>query len=75
MRRVSRFIQWVKHLNLFKKVDDQSENSIRQQRIITRLYLVLLTGIVILSIVILRREKLDFVFSRHCYHDRIFSEK
>ena len=75
IRHVSRFIQWMKRLNLFKKVNDQSENSIRQQRIITRIYLVSLTGIVILSIVILRKEKRECVFSKHCYHDRIFSKK
>lgn len=46
-RHFFRLLQWLKHLNLFKKRNDRSENSIRKQRTITRVYLVLLTGTVI----------------------------
>ena len=36
--------QSVKHLNLFKRADDRAEESVKRQKIITRVYLILLTG-------------------------------
>jgi hypothetical protein len=36
----------MKRLNLFKVANDRTENSIKQQKIITRVYLILLTGMV-----------------------------
>jgi hypothetical protein len=50
VRRLSIFVEWLKRLNLFKKRNDRSEDSIKQQKIVTYVYLVLLTGIAILSI-------------------------
>ncbi|CAF1446389.1 unnamed protein product [Adineta ricciae] len=37
-------VQFIKELNLFKNIHDRTENSIRQQRITTRVYLILLFG-------------------------------
>lgn len=34
----------VKHLNLFKKVNERSEESVKRQKLITRVYLILLTS-------------------------------
>ncbi|CAF1660120.1 unnamed protein product, partial [Adineta ricciae] len=48
LTRLSKFIQWMKRLNLFKTINDRTENSIKQQRIITRVYLVLLTSSIII---------------------------
>ncbi|CAF1350011.1 unnamed protein product, partial [Adineta ricciae] len=39
-------IQSLKHLNLFKNIHDRTEISIKQQRIITRVYLILLSGLI-----------------------------
>ena len=47
--------QSVKYLNLFKKADDRSEQSIQRQKLITRLYLILLTGM----------NHLSFLFQIH----------
>lgn len=41
-----KFFQRMKQLNLFKMVDKRSENNVKQQRITTRLYLILLTGMI-----------------------------
>ena len=51
-----RFVRWMKHLNLFKKIDDRSEDSIKQQRIITRVYLVLLIGKVVIAAIFITRK-------------------
>ena len=37
----------MKQLNLFKETDEQTENSIKQQKIITRVYLMLVAGMII----------------------------
>ncbi|CAF1531152.1 unnamed protein product [Adineta ricciae] len=37
-------VQFIKELNLFKNIHDRTENNIRQQRITTRVYLILLFG-------------------------------
>ena len=42
--RLIGFVQSMQRLNLFKKSDDQSETSIRQQKLTTRVYLLFLTG-------------------------------
>ncbi|UJR17612.1 hypothetical protein I4U23_004508 [Adineta vaga] len=39
-------IQSVKQLNLFKNINNRTESSIKQQRIITRVYLILLLGFI-----------------------------
>lgn len=39
-----KFMEWICKLNLFKKVNERTENDIKQQRIITRIYLTLLSG-------------------------------
>ena len=38
------FIEWIKKLNLFKLATERTENDIKQQRTITRVYLVLLSS-------------------------------
>ena len=43
---VRKFAHWMKRLNSFKVADDRTENSIKQQKIITRVYLILLTGMI-----------------------------
>jgi hypothetical protein len=40
----------VKRLNLFKVTNERTENDIKQQKIITRVFLILLTGMVIFVI-------------------------
>ncbi|CAF1477595.1 unnamed protein product [Adineta ricciae] len=40
----SQFVRWMKRLNLFKKLDDRSDESVKQQRLMTRVYLALLMG-------------------------------
>lgn len=47
-RNTLKLIQSLKQLNLFKNVHHQTENDIKQQRIITRVYLTLLTSKAIL---------------------------
>ncbi|CAF0999681.1 unnamed protein product [Adineta steineri] len=42
------FVKSMKRLNLFKNVDERMENSIKQQKLITRVYLVLLTGSILI---------------------------
>ncbi|CAF1253647.1 unnamed protein product [Adineta steineri] len=42
--KILKFIESIKRLNLFKNVNDRTENSIKQQKITTRVYLILLTG-------------------------------
>jgi hypothetical protein len=39
----------MKRLNLFKAANNRTENSIKQQKIITRVYLILLAGMVIFT--------------------------
>ncbi|CAF1391349.1 unnamed protein product [Adineta ricciae] len=39
--------QFIKQLNLFKNINERSETNIKQQRIITRVYLILLIGSII----------------------------
>ncbi|CAF1176295.1 unnamed protein product [Adineta steineri] len=41
---IYKFIESVKRLNLFKVANERTENNIKQQKIITRVYLILLTG-------------------------------
>ncbi|UJR34643.1 hypothetical protein I4U23_027420 [Adineta vaga] len=40
----------MKRLNLFKKIDDRTEDGIKKQKIITRVYLFLLTGSIIILV-------------------------
>ncbi len=47
MTYVRKFSQWIKRLNLFKVISERTEDDIKQQKIITRVFLILLTGIVI----------------------------
>ena len=42
---IDKFIQWIKQINVFKSFNSQNPNSIKQQYIITRVYLILLAGI------------------------------
>ncbi|CAF3904501.1 unnamed protein product [Adineta steineri] len=42
--KILKFIESMKRLNLFKNVNDRTENSIKQQKTITCVYLILLTG-------------------------------
>lgn len=42
--RLSKFLRWMKRLNLFKKIHDRTEDGIKRQTIATRAYLFLLTG-------------------------------
>ncbi|CAF1497941.1 unnamed protein product, partial [Adineta steineri] len=42
--KILKFIESVKRLNLFKNVNDRTETGIKQQKIITCVYLILLTG-------------------------------
>lgn len=37
----------MQQLNLFKVANDRSENSVKQQKIMTRIYLILITGRII----------------------------
>jgi len=48
--RVRKFSQWMKRLNLFKVNNERTENDIKQQKIFTRVYLILLTGMIIFTI-------------------------
>jgi hypothetical protein len=41
-----KFVRWMKRLNLLKNVDDRTENGIKQQKIATYVYLILLTGMI-----------------------------
>jgi len=47
MTYVRKFSRWIKRLNLFKVINERTEDDIKQQKIITRVFLILLTGIVI----------------------------
>jgi len=38
------FVEWIKKLNLFKFANERTENDIKQQRTITRVYLLLLSS-------------------------------
>ena len=40
----------MKRLNLFNDKNNQTENSIKQQKIITRVYLILFVGMIIFSV-------------------------
>ena len=40
-----KFVQWIKKLNLFKQITKREENNIKQQKISTRVYLILLISI------------------------------
>ncbi|CAF4024878.1 unnamed protein product [Adineta steineri] len=42
--KILKFIESIKRLNLYKNVNDRTENSIKQQKTITCVYLILLTG-------------------------------
>ncbi|CAF1042277.1 unnamed protein product [Adineta steineri] len=44
------FIRWIKQLNLFKSQKNQIINTVEQQRIITRVYLVFLTSSIVIFI-------------------------
>ena len=44
--RVRNFHGWAKQLNLFKSGNDRTEHTRRKQRIMTRIYLLLLTGMI-----------------------------
>ncbi len=44
--RIRNFAQSLKRLNLFKASEERTENSIKQQKIITRVYLLLLAGMI-----------------------------
>ncbi len=50
MTYARQFCQSVKRLNLFKVTNERTENDIKQQKIITRVFLILLTGMVIFVI-------------------------
>ncbi|CAF1434225.1 unnamed protein product [Adineta steineri] len=41
---VRKFVQLIKRLNMFKKVEERTENNIKQQKIFTRVYIMLLLG-------------------------------
>ncbi len=41
-----KFVRWMKRLNLLKNVDDRTENGIKQQKIATYVYLILLIGMI-----------------------------
>ena len=47
MARIYKFGQSLKQLNLFKVANERTENDIKQQKIISRVYLILLTGMII----------------------------
>ncbi len=47
--RVLKFAQSVKKLNLFKMHNDGTDNPIKRQKIITRIYLILLGGMFFFS--------------------------
>ncbi|CAF1271698.1 unnamed protein product [Adineta ricciae] len=40
--RIQKFVQWAQHLNMFKSINQRTPADIKQQRITTRVYLVLL---------------------------------
>lgn len=40
----------MKQLNLFKKIHDRTEDNIKQQRMTTRVYLILLFGKILLTL-------------------------
>ncbi|CAF1091478.1 unnamed protein product [Adineta steineri] len=42
--KILKFIKSIKRLNLYKNVSNRTENGIKQQKTITRVYLILLTG-------------------------------
>ena len=44
---VRHFFQWIKRLNLFKVANERTENHIREQKMITRVYLILLISMTI----------------------------
>ncbi|CAF3744343.1 unnamed protein product [Adineta steineri] len=44
MTYIQRFVQWIKQLNMFKLVTHKTPTDIKQQRITTRVYLILLAG-------------------------------
>jgi hypothetical protein len=81
--RVLKFAQSVKQLNLFKMYDDGTDNPIKRQKIITRIYLILLVGMFFslhmpllllkpkISILILRKKKYHFR-SAHITHMSMF---
>ncbi|CAF1199869.1 unnamed protein product [Adineta ricciae] len=45
-----KFLTWIKQLNLFKLANERTDEDIEQQRIITRVYFILLTGSIIILI-------------------------
>jgi hypothetical protein len=46
MIRIRKLAQWIKQLNMFKWFNCQNRDAVKQQYIITRVYLILLAGIV-----------------------------
>ena len=44
MTCIQRFVRWMKQLNLFKSISKQSATDLKQQRITTRIYLILLAS-------------------------------
>ncbi len=42
-----KYVQWMKQLNLFKVANERTEDNIKRQKIITRVYLILLIGMII----------------------------
>jgi hypothetical protein len=44
---VRKYVQWIKQLNLFKMANKRTENNTKQQKIITRIYLILVIGMII----------------------------
>ncbi|CAF1152034.1 unnamed protein product [Adineta steineri] len=50
MTYIRRLVQWTKQLNIFKLVTHKTPTDIKQQRITTRVYLILLAGMVLLLV-------------------------
>ena len=46
---LSKCVQWIKQVNLFKVVNERTENDIKQQKLITRIYLIALLSMCLLS--------------------------
>lgn len=44
---ISNFFQWLKRLNLFRVANERTENDIREQKMVTRVYLILLISMIV----------------------------
>ncbi|UJR06899.1 hypothetical protein I4U23_011189 [Adineta vaga] len=51
-----KFIHWLERLNFFKQIDQRTEDDIKRQKIMTRVYLVLLWGLLIIIVLFNRFE-------------------